>query len=248
MKRLLLIILSSLFPLLTQAKNCISIEQLSINLDLNTTNDGVSRFNIYYNNNKLFTYEALEVDDKTNNVEYSDLDFDGENEIILRVDNNPAHNIEYAVLKLVCNKLEIHPLFPEVKGYEILGNKKTKIYYKDSYSIKENIYCFQPVGYLCEEIQTIDNGYKIRKIYYQSGIVSASNIYYDEKKLTPIIKIKSYLYYNLNKKSNMYLVKGDKVSILDEKTDKNEERWYFINYKGKKDINMWIKADAIELN
>ena len=46
-----------------------------------------------------------------------------EREIILRVDNNPSHDVEYAVLKLECDKLEMHPLFPEVKSYELLGNK-----------------------------------------------------------------------------------------------------------------------------
>jgi len=43
-------------------------------------------------------------------------------------------------LKLKCDKLEMHPLFPEVKSYEFLDNKKIKIYYKDGYSIKEKIY------------------------------------------------------------------------------------------------------------
>ena len=36
----------------------------------------------------------------------------------------------------------MHPLFPEVKSYELLDNKKIKIYYKDGYSIKEK-YMFQ---------------------------------------------------------------------------------------------------------
>ena len=47
-----------------------------------------------------------------------------EREIILRVDNEPSHDVEYAVLKLKCDKLEMHPLFPEVKSYELLDNKK----------------------------------------------------------------------------------------------------------------------------
>ena len=46
-----------------------------------------------------------------------------EREIILRVDNDPSHDVEYAVLKLKCDKLEMHPLFLEVKNYELLDNK-----------------------------------------------------------------------------------------------------------------------------
>jgi hypothetical protein len=42
-------------------------------------------------------------------------------------------------------------------------------------------------------------------------------IYYNQNEILPSIREKSYLYYDLNKRSNMYLVKGDKVNILDEK-------------------------------
>ena len=59
---------------------------------------------------------------------------------------------------------------------------------------------------------------------------------------------KSYLYSSIGVKSGMYLIKGDRISILDEKIDERGEKWYFINYKGKKEINMWIKADSVDLN
>ncbi|WP_386688303.1 GW dipeptide domain-containing protein [Lonepinella sp. MS14437] len=64
-----------------------------------------------------------------------------------------------------------------------------------------------------------------------------------------IIK-KSNLYkkMNTNAVTKMYLIKGDKVTILDEQTDSENQKWYFINYKGKKDINMWIKAEAVDFN
>ena len=42
-------------------------------------------------------------------------------------------------------------------------------------------------------------------------------VYYNQNEILPSIREKSYLYYDLNKRSNMYLVKGDKVNILDEK-------------------------------
>ena len=64
------------------------------------------------------------------------------------------------------------------------------------------------------------------------------------------IRIKTYLYNNHydRDKTKLYLIKGDLVSILDEKIDEHGEKWYFINYKGKKEINMWIKADSVDLN
>ena len=46
----------------------------------------------------------------------------------------------------------------------------------------------------------------------------------------------------------MYLIKGDKVLILSSKIDGNNQEWYRIFYSGKKDIDMWIKADAVYLN
>ena len=59
---------------------------------------------------------------------------------------------------------------------------------------------------------------------------------------------KSYLYSSIGVKSDMYLIKGDRISILDEKIDERGEKWYFIHYKGKKEINMWIKAESVDLN
>ena len=165
------------------------------------------------------------------------LNNDGEKEIILRVDNVPSHDVEYAVLKLKCDKLEMHPLFPEVKSYELLDNKKIKIYYKDGYSIKEKIYCFQSIGYLCEEKYIIRNNYELKKLYSSNGKVSSVGIYYNQNKILPSIREKSYLYYDLNKRSNMYLVKGDKVNILDEKSSLDGQSWYFINYKGNKYVD-----------
>ena len=206
------------YPFFIQAKSCFTINDISVRLDDNSTSDGdFSKFKIYHNDKVLFFYEALEVDHNINNVEYSDLDFDGEKEIILRVDNDPSHDVEYAVLKLKCDKLEMHPLFPEVKSYELLDNKKIKVYYKDGYSIKEKIYCFQSIGYLCEEKYIIRNNYELRKLYSSNGKVSSVGIYYNQNEILPSIREKSYLYYDLNKRSNMYLVKGDKVNILDEK-------------------------------
>ena len=59
---------------------------------------------------------------------------------------------------------------------------------------------------------------------------------------------KSFLFDENRNKSKMYLIKGDKVLILSSKIDGNNQEWYRIFYSGKKDIDMWIKADAVYLN
>ncbi|KNE86423.1 hypothetical protein ATCC33389_0200030 [Aggregatibacter aphrophilus ATCC 33389] len=63
-----------------------------------------------------------------------------------------------------------------------------------------------------------------------------------------INKDKQYLYNSPNRITRMYLVKGDKIRVLKEEKDEKGDTWYFISYKGKKEINMWIKADSVDLN
>lgn len=58
---------------------------------------------------------------------------------------------------------------------------------------------------------------------------------------------RSYLYTSPNSISKMYLIKGDQVIINDVRSLR-DEKWYLINYKGKKEINMWIKADSVDLD
>ena len=58
---------------------------------------------------------------------------------------------------------------------------------------------------------------------------------------------RSYLYTSPNSISKIYLIKGDQVIINDVRSLR-DEKWYLINYKGKKEINMWIKADSVYLN
>ncbi|WGE61372.1 hypothetical protein [Actinobacillus equuli] len=61
------------------------------------------------------------------------------------------------------------------------------------------------------------------------------------------IKNKSYLYHLPNEMTKLYLIKGDMVNVIDKVNISEQQSFYFINYKGKKDINMWIKAEAVDL-
>ncbi|MBN6063573.1 hypothetical protein HYE62_04440 [Aggregatibacter actinomycetemcomitans] len=73
------------------------------------------------------------------------------------------------------------------------------------------------------------------------------NFIFSNRINSEIVLDKVYLYDSNGVKSKIYLIKGDKVSILDKKNTSDGQSWYFINYKGKKEINMWIKADSVDI-
>ena len=55
--------------------------------------------------------------------------------------------------------------------------------------------------------------------------------------------IKNHYLYNENyNKTDMYLVKGDKVLILDVKKDSKNNKWYKILFPGKKSITKWMRS------
>ena len=58
---------------------------------------------------------------------------------------------------------------------------------------------------------------------------------------TKKIERKSYIYLKPNNISNMYLIKGDEVKIIEEK-----DEWLKIRYYGKKTIEGWIKKSDVE--
>lgn len=69
----------------------------------------------------------------------------------------------------------------------------------------------------------------------------------NNSKTSPVL-IKSYLYKEPSKssQSKMYLIAGDKVTLLDTKVDNFGQEWYYISYQGKKEIKSWIKAEAVK--
>ncbi|WP_205767002.1 hypothetical protein [Aggregatibacter actinomycetemcomitans] len=84
-------------------------------------------------------------------------------------------------------------------------------------------------------------------------LISLKKDFYDDMKNNTIPKVgfikgKTFLFDENRKKSKMYLVKGDKVLILSSQIDRANKEWYRIFYPGKKDIDMWIEANSIDLN
>lgn len=69
----------------------------------------------------------------------------------------------------------------------------------------------------------------------------------NKEKLSTLL-MKTFLYKESSEssQSKMYLIAGDKVKLLDTKTDKSGQEWYYISYQGKKEIKAWIKAEAVK--
>ena len=94
---------------------------------------------------------------------------------------------------------------------------------------------------------------QVKEVYASMGELCYIEDYLSKVSFTPFrkklayIENKTFLYKSPNKKTKMYLIKGDKVTLLDKKNDDTGQKWYFINYKGRKDLNMWIKAEAVDV-
>ena len=82
-------------------------------------------------------------------------------------------------------------------------------------------------------------------IDYESYFISDGINNYIQKYKFFIKNQKQYLYRNPSISSNtkMYVIKNDKVEILDDETD-----WYQILYRGKKDIKAWIPKGSVSRN
>jgi hypothetical protein len=121
--------------------------------------------------------------------------------------------------------------------------------------------CYIPNESLCPRISKVREDKELNEIirFHLNGIdlfkFNTLDVYekiysYWQKdgKNSKVSVNKAYLYKKPGDISNIYLIKNDHVLILDEFLDKDKSKWYLINYKGKKEINMWIKADSVELN
>ena len=91
-----------------------------------------------------------------------------------------------------------------------------------------NRYCYQLSGFFDEnrELQILDK-------YLESTIIKK------------VQNQKQYLHKKPNKgsKTKMYLIQDDKVEIQKEKSS-----WYYILYRGKRDIKAWIPKNSVDKN
>jgi len=105
----------------------------------------------------------------------------------------------------------------------------------DNDTIK-NSYIFKPK----KDIPTLKD-YKNEKFSDKYLNENYKNFIKNDTNKKNILSEKQPLYKTPPIKTKMYLIKGDKVEILEEKDD-----WYYILYHGKKDIKAWIPKSAVE--
>ncbi len=237
------------------ASECLSENNIFIDIQNYTESEGEEISNLRIlkkgTNKVIFSEELLGHKSIDKDIKFIDMDFDKKKEIVINSDKDPNHVVNYIAIKINCNKIERHPLlgeFGEFKGYDVSeSQKKTYIYLDENHNIATLEYCYKNKLYLCKKNSFIKEGAELIRKYDDKGNIITSKVFFNNDELQPIVNTKVYL----NKKPNVatasYLIKGDKVTILDEQTDNTNQRWYFINYKGKKDINMWIKAEDVDL-
>ena len=63
-----------------------------------------------------------------------------------------------------------------------------------------------------------------------------------------IKSLKAYLFDSPDDstQTKMYLVTGDRVKVLNEVTDSNNNRWLYIHFEGKNPLEKWIKVETIK--
>ena len=161
--------------------------------------------------------------------------------------------------KFIYYKSDAHEgLYNANKNYSsdkfLANSKEIKNFLQTKLQSKENI-LINPINLVkCIKIFPINNEnlsiYEDLAFYLQQAksndeskyILEQIKKFKDANINSKIIQSKKQpLYKTPSEKTKMYLIKGDKVEILEEKDD-----WLYILYHGKKDIKAWIPKSAIE--
>lgn len=119
----------------------------------------------------------------------------------------------------------------------ILDNEKHQCFNKgnpDLYEIKNSTFADQQISL---------TDFNISKYILIPNLLDKPK---EEKQFPIIMHTNLYKEPSESSKSKMYLITGDKVKLLDTKTDDVGQEWYYISYQGKKEIKAWIKAEAVK--
>jgi uncharacterized protein YfaS (alpha-2-macroglobulin family) len=94
-----------------------------------------------------------------------------------------------------------------------------------------------------------DGNFQARERGKWVHIVKPDALEKEKPLLTKIIKSKrSKLYDGMSEDqvTKMFVIAGDKVTVLKEEKSTDGKLWYFIRFNGRKVIERWIKADTVE--
>lgn len=185
-------------------------------------------------------------------------------EVYLDTDKIPEIQVDFKILGGQNGKLSIF------LKYNPNSNKVEEISSNiDLYNIKlVNHYIissYKDVGFLYEAVSIYNNAknkinlvYKDQDGYTDLGllrhkggfvqIVDKNKNILDRQAVLLSFVSKSNLYKSPveSSQTKMYLIVGDKVTLLDEQTDNAGQKWYYISYQGKKEIKAWTKAEAVK--
>lgn len=181
---------------------------------------------------------------------FTDIDFDSKNELLVQYDPDPTHAGNYEVLDIHCNKLTPHPVLPSLGVYQLDKAKKTLTTYRDNVgSIETNKYCVaKNISYLCSQDIDVTDNVLLTKTFDATGKVHYLGATQNDRQLSFKLNTKATLHTSPNKPSRMYLIKGDKVALLDQDIDENGREWFLIRYRGKKELTMWIQATQLDID
>jgi hypothetical protein len=146
--------------------------------------------------------------------------------VVICTITNVAPNTNF-IAKYYFNLLESHVLTEVIKSYyNIEGDSITSEHHFVPQLNIPTLYNFQDEDFANEYLH---KNYK--------NFVKLDNA---QQQIQPT-KQPLYKSPTIDSKTKMYLIKGDKVEILEEK-----DNWLHIFYKGKKEIKAWIPKDAVE--
>ncbi len=205
-------------------------------------------FLLFFLNGTVYAYECDE--------DYSKIEMNINNNDITWCKSRFSMQDNYFFLKTnrVTYKIEHSSFATSVEDYLSSLNNNSELFCSREKSTSLNIneilfFTLHPSG--SDEIPycySLDLRYFDEKIHFVKDDSDVKVSMLGSNSLGIINKDKQYLYNSPNRITRMYLVKGDKIRVLKEEKDEKGDTWYFISYKGKKEINMWIKADSVDLN
>lgn len=215
------------------------------------------QFNVYIQDNG--SQKLTQIEDDLNgelNVQINDFNFDGNMDIAI------MHSYGYAGVNIYSDifffdtdnvlfekKMSASNVSADVDKKELLAAEKSgPHFYKTVYKFNNGEpYIYSESVNVSSDIEqvTLKNpaGDVVKKVLVDS--------YSEDNSMEPAIKAvsaeRAYLYNGPDEstKTKMYLIAGDKVTLLDMEGD-YYEGWILVRYKGKKTIEKWLKADQLQ--
>ena len=209
---------------------------------------------VYHNDEKIALPQDNFLVAESSEAKSVDLNGDGIPEVMLKIHNNTKNTpiiifLSYDEKKNTLKEIKADKILNNVTvlGGGYIVSAFTDLHrYEELYQYNESMKNFNR---LFRDKKTDENVFR----QYPNGTTSLLDNNRDILKRQPVVGViekKTYLY-NASRVKNitgMYLVKGDRVTILNEIWDKEDQKWYFVSYKGKNTIYKWLKSSDVKVS